>query len=262
MGKLVLAKLYPREYEAMIENCRAGDDTLLVQERRMFPDTHSQILAHLLESWSLPPDIYRPVKYLAEPYSVLATLPDPLRKQALLVKVAACLGKLAVGRFEPWDELEFPPLAALRELGLRGLAPLIAKTKVSIDDMAASRPAILRKEPPASDAVRREIAYCDLSQSPYDFIASVLATMDIQATPQALASMEKDQPALFNCLGVNSDTIDHDLRHALRQPGRVVITDAIHAKGYQGWTTVIGLPASVQTLRTTSLAISRELEPV
>ena len=69
----------------------------------VFPLSHAEVLAHLLETWNVPQEVQDPLKHLLKDYSEMATVPEPTRTKAELVKLAIFVGRIAVGRWEAWD---------------------------------------------------------------------------------------------------------------------------------------------------------------
>ena len=93
----------------MVAECGQTGAALQEIERQMFPATHTDVMAQLLADWRLAPEVFIPLKFSLDDYSSIARLLEPMRTKAELVKVAILLGRLAVGRWESWDFVRFPP---------------------------------------------------------------------------------------------------------------------------------------------------------
>jgi HD-like signal output (HDOD) protein len=62
VGLLVLAQDPQGRYRAVLERARAGEASLPILERDSFGVDHTQVGAHLLNLWGLPPEFCRPVR--------------------------------------------------------------------------------------------------------------------------------------------------------------------------------------------------------
>ena len=109
LGRVALGTLYPRQYDKMIQNCQLNGDALQEQERLVFPISHTEALAHLLSTWSVPKEVRSPLSDLLKDYNALIAAPEPIRTKTELVKLATFIGRLAVGKWEPWDLVDVRP---------------------------------------------------------------------------------------------------------------------------------------------------------
>ena len=85
LGRVVLGVLFPLHYERMVEQCWRTEESLHEQERRILPMPHVEVLAQLLSTWQIPPDVALPLKHSKDSYSALARLPEPVKKKMMKI---------------------------------------------------------------------------------------------------------------------------------------------------------------------------------
>lgn len=105
IGKLVLYTNYPADYEAIIKQCRHGED-LSDLEESFFGVNHADVGGWLLESWKIQPFLIDAVRYHHRDLKgVLTALP--------LVKLTYFANILSHAIFEPKEEDDFEQEIAL-----------------------------------------------------------------------------------------------------------------------------------------------------
>jgi len=254
LGRITLGTLYPHVYQKIIEACRNRNETLAEQECKWFPLNYGQVVHRVLDSWNIPRAVHEPVRYLAEPYLSLGRVPEPLRSRAELLKLAVFIGQIAVGDWEPWDEIELPPAPALRHLDIALLSELIQQTRSNTDAVAS-----FRTQPPSPkapvkngadrDPPPRKLAYCNLSPEPFDFLAEIIPSTGVRLTPCTPDDLDPDQPALINCIWTAPHTLAARLRPVADQSWRLIVTDSDQVEPYGRRGRVVSLSAGYAALR-------------
>jgi DNA-binding response OmpR family regulator len=57
LGRVVLGTLYPDHYLRLIKQCEAQQESLIEQEKQVFPENHAMIMTRLLGEWNIPEQI-------------------------------------------------------------------------------------------------------------------------------------------------------------------------------------------------------------
>ena len=170
LGRVVLATLYPTRYKAMIDRCHRLGIGLSHQEDVEFPENPARVLSRLMSDWSIPLEIGAPLRFLADGYVSLSRLPDSLRTKVELLKVAVLAGRLAVGSWEPWDQVDFPAETVLQRLRIRSLGRIIEQTRQDAEQIAnygrsGESPS---SRPRGAEAACEPVPYRDLSGGSFD----------------------------------------------------------------------------------------------
>ncbi len=255
IGRVVLGALFPRQYEAIIAACRQQGDTLLEQERRIFPLQHTDIMAQLLAGWNVPADVYLPLRLSLADYPSLAHQAEPTRSRAELVKLAILAGRLAVDRWQSWDFVQFPPPGVLKRLRIDNFAEIVARTRESLQGLSRAEadggwPAPADKQ---SKIPQRRVAYCNLAADENsvsgegDAFPLLLRSMGLIAEPCDMQEIAAgDRPAIINCLGAYS-TRFATLRG--RNPNLVIISDADRRELFARFAPTVIVPNSFGRLQ-------------
>jgi DNA-binding response OmpR family regulator len=202
LGRVALGMLFPKHYEAMIRNCGQSRCTLQEEERNMFPTSHTEVMAHLLSTWRIPANVFLPLKFSLDDYAALAQLSEPTRTRAELVKVAILLGRLAVGRWEAWDDVQLPAPHVLKHLRLKEIQGIIRHTRRELDQLAGFCPSgsAAAKKPRIPVEVR-PVAYCNVAERDEDLFVELLPSLGFEPQPRSADSLsEVTQPCIINCL--------------------------------------------------------------
>jgi len=261
LGRIALAMLYPHEYQAMVRACGERGETLVDHERRVFSVSHGEIMAALLRRWEIPSSVCEPLPYVTRGYATLSALREPLRTKAELLKLAILIGRLAIQNWEPWDAVDFPPEPTLNRLGIKSFPDLIEETK---RDSAA----IIQFTPQASCVERdtakpnepsepsHELAYCNLSPEPFDFLAALLSSTGIKLRPCNSDALESANSALINCIGAPPFRLASLVNPRVNHGKRVIVTDAENPDPFAPYGRVLQMPMSFDSLRSACLAIA------
>lgn len=262
LGRIVLGMLYPQQYQELVQTCESHNKTLVEEEGRVFPLNHGEVMARLLKAWKIPSAVYQPLKCFTEPYSSIARLAEPRRTKTEMVKLAVLVGGIAIGEWQPWDCLEFPPAAVLKRLGLSSFAKLIRETRSDAEQIvrfqcqAAARPSVQGHEKPREPT--HQIAYQNLSPEPFDFLAETVTTMGIRLATRGSDEFQSLGNVLFNCLGAAPERVKASIHACHARSERLIVADAEHAELYSRLGRVVAMPASYAALRTACLDAAQE----
>ena len=247
LGRIVLGMLFPHEYAAMVAECGRTGESLLEVERRTFPATHADVMAELLADWRLAPEVFIPLKFSLDEYAAVARLLEPMRTKAELVKVAIVLGRLAVGRWESWDFVRFPPPAVLERLRVPDVGELIRQTRSDVSRLADFHPggkAVKKKTPPPPE--QHGVAYCNFSNQGPDLVKEFLPSLGL--APQSFDSSDLrlfEEPLVANCLDTD---VPHFAAHRTNNVS-IIIADESKQAAFAHYAPAIGLPNSFGRVR-------------
>ena len=252
LGRIVLGMLFPELYAAMVAECARTGASLREIERRAFPATHADVMAELLADWRIAPEVFMPVKFSMDDYSCVARLLEPMRTKAELVKVAIFLGRLAVGRWESWDYVQFPPMSVLDRLGVREVEQLIRQTRSDVSRLAefhpGGKPMIKRSPAPAAS---QTTAYCNFSDHDTDLLQEFLPALGLEVQSHSICDLRQFQERqIANCLGITAS------QFAVRRTNNIstIVTEAVKCEEFARYAPSIGLPNSFSRLRDGILA--------
>ena len=264
MGRVALAMLYPRQYQAMIELCGKDQETLAAQEDRLLQISHSEVMSRLLQSWNVPAPIHEPLPYVTRPYHCLTSLPEPLRTKTELVKLAILIGRIAVGQWEPWDCVELPPSTVPNRLVPGALAGIIDQTATNAgviirfrteDSAAKGEPPSLKSQPEPT----HELAYCVLCPEPFDLLAEILTRMRFALAAVSPEKLQSNEHLLINALRAPPSTLVacYDRLHG--DGPTLVITGSGNLQACSRHGRTLALRASYAALQAACLETARPL---
>lgn len=261
LGRVVLGTLYPKHYEKMTDECRVTNESLIEQERRIYPINHAEVMACLLGMWKVPDVVRMPVQHVMSDEASMKQLPDQLRLKTELVKLAAYIGECAVGQWEPWDQVEAPPTELLKRLGIVRVLDMIERTRTDVALLAKFRiNAPVTDERPTT-ASGRELAYCDLTDGSYDLFSGMTPCMGIKLIKYAEADLnDLEENVLVNCLGSATQRFIARSRSRLKRK-LLIVSDSDRVEQYREYGQVIPLPASFSRLRAACWSASRPIRP-
>ncbi|MGH7137341.1 MAG: HDOD domain-containing protein, partial [Pirellulales bacterium] len=208
LGRIVLSTLYPERYAEMLALSQQTGEPLRAYEERIFRRTQAEIMASLLETWNLPVAVFEPLAYSRHQAAAVSQLAEPLRTRVELIQLAILVGRLAIGRWQPWDLVEFPRGNTLRKLGIDSLGDLIQQTRLELEAIGqltafeATRP-LRGANALSAETACLDIAYCNLSKETIDVVAEILRSMAIIPRPCLPADLSLDMPAIVNCTGIS-----------------------------------------------------------
>lgn len=254
LGRLALGTLYPQHYQKMIAQCGESNETLEEHEERIFPLTTGEAATCLLKAWQIPEVIYEPLQYTSEDYFSLTRLAAPLATKVELVKLALFIAQLAVGEWDPWDRIEFPPAPVLRRLSIDSIANILRETRRDADEIINFRPVRSGCQAQGSAAgsigrVASSLSYCNLSPEPFDFLGVIVASMGIDLKACKPGEAAPSTGVLLNCIW-NADAASQLHSKHGRNSGQIlVVTDASHGETYAAVGRVLTIPTSYASLK-------------
>jgi HD-like signal output (HDOD) protein/DNA-binding response OmpR family regulator len=203
LGRVALGMLFPEEYQELAALCESSGESLQEQERRSLPTTHVQVMAHLLASWNIPPDVFLPLKFAQDEYSSLARLSEPLRTKTELVKVAVVLGRLATGRWHSWDLVQLPPTSVLKRLRIANVTEVLEGVIGDLEKLAEFSLHPKDKdngEEPTKPT--RSIPYYSFTEQEQDLFAALLPSLGFEPERSSREALPALQGCLLNCLAI------------------------------------------------------------
>jgi DNA-binding response OmpR family regulator len=233
MSRVFLGLAYPELYRQLIERCREKRLSLASLEREALELPPEQALAKYLACAGLSPRLYKPLKHGSTAYAELASLTEPLRSKVERMRIAAVLGNVVVGRWAPWDEIDFPSPNVMRRVGVEPVASVIDRLRVDLARLAsndASAAAPPTADPSfASELVATEIRYFKLTVEPFDLLVAVLESLGMRVVPVSRDVACSGEPVLINCLDVSDERLAQFLEECQPNSTRVLIgNDASH----------------------------------
>jgi DNA-binding response OmpR family regulator/HD-like signal output (HDOD) protein len=247
LGRVALGMLFPKEYQEMVARCEQTGEALQEQERRALPTSHVQVMAHLLASWNISPDVFLPLKFALDEYSSLVRLAEPLRTKTELVKVAIVLGRLAAGSWQSWDLVQLPTAALLKRLRISDPMKIVAQAASDLDKLAEFS---LRgnAELPNGEPLKalQPVAYCDLTAANHDLLLALLPSLGLEPQPCAAEALgDLTEPSLVNCLSVPARRLASQRIGA----NTIIVTDQEKRQTFSRLATAIALPMSYGRLK-------------
>jgi hypothetical protein len=253
LGRIVLAMTFPEQYAAIVAECARTGATMLEFERQAFPASHADVMAQLLADWRIAPEVFIPVKFSLDEYSSVARLLEPMRTKAELVKVAICLGRLAVGRWENWDRVQFPPAMVLDRLRVREVEQLVRQTRSDVSRLAQFHPGgkPTNEQHAAAPQAQQTVAYRNFSGHDADLVKEFLPAIGLDAQPYTTSDLQQfERPQIANCLGIEATQFA-----GLRTNNiSTIIAEATQCEAFTRYAPSIGLPNSFGRLRECVLA--------
>lgn len=259
LGRVVLGAVYADEYRAMIAACEKTDSTLFDQEVRVFPMSHTDIMARLLAMWKTPAAACLPLKHLAESYYQLERLSEPLRSKTELVKIAVLVGKLAAGDWEPWRAVDVPPAPVLARLNVTQLAETVCETKAELEStLNMQRMRNSGRGLSLSSNASRSIAYFRMGSTQYDFLSEIIRSMGIEVIPCGREEAISHETIVVSAIGVSAERIMRTLSEFPRWQRRLLLVDAHWASELKSLQSVVAIPCSFSVLRQACVAATSD----
>jgi len=263
LGRISLGMLFPLEYQQMIRACKERRRTLLEEERLVFPLTHAEVMAYLLERWNIPPRVYEPLPYVTHRYLLLSRLPEPLRAKAEIVKLAVLIGRIAVGGWEPWDQVEVPPPSVLKRWRAEPLAEIVEDAKSNSERIIGFQVYGSSQAKRESDSVdpkspSRQLAYCNLSPDRFDFLAGIVSSMGIELRACGPDALDSEENVLVNCIWAGPEGLASCVGRDRRHDVRLIVAQDYHAEHYARFGRVVSMPSSYAALHRACLVLAGE----
>jgi HD-like signal output (HDOD) protein len=187
LGRLILARLFPQHYAAMIETAAAKGCSLEEQERRCFANSPLAALAGVVQAWNLPIEVTAPLRLWAGDDELSNDWTPRLRRQVKTLRLASEVGVYAVGQWEPWERISLQD-SAFGETSHKVAARWISETQRRLADSLSG--ADSRRRTPrstATDSQRMEIVYerrRTHSADPLELLLESLGFSLVEAPPR------------------------------------------------------------------------------
>jgi len=260
LGRIALGTIYPQQYRKMVEACVQRQECLDEHEQQLFPLTPGQAMSHLLRAWNIPEAVHEPLKYISQEYFALATLPEPMRTKAELLKLAILIGWIAVGEWEPWDRIELPPGLILKRFGLESVAEILEETRsdyrqvVDFQACPSARPASSSRG--TEGRSRKSLRYRNLSPEPFDFLVEILPSLGVRAETGNEKQGMGGEGWLVNSVWTLPEETIARLPSGPEKNDTLMVTDAANVEQYDGVARVVSLPCSHAALRLACASIA------
>jgi len=247
LGRVALGMLFPKEYQEMVAACEQTGETLQEQERRSLPTSHVQVMAHLLASWNIPPEVFLPLKFASDEYSSLLRLSEPLRTKAELMRVAVVLGRLAAGKWHRWDLVQLPSAGLLKRLRVANVAEIVSQAQSDLAKLAE-----FSLHPKAEgrtfepESAGRPVQYCNVGGADGDLLVALLPSLGLEPQTCTVEELqESKEVAIVNCLSISPK------RFAAQHVGKraLIVTDQNKHESFGRLATTIALPNSFGRVR-------------
>ncbi len=171
-----------------------------------------------------------------------------MRTKAELVKVAIFLSRLAVGRWENWDRVQFPPAKVLDRLRVCEVEQLVRQTRSDVSRLAQFHPGEkpTNNKPAAAPQAERTVAYCNFSGHDVDLVKEFLPALGLDVQSYTTSDLRQfDQPQIANCLGIEATQFAAQRTNNLS----VIVSDASKCEAFERYAPAVGLPNSFGRLR-------------
>jgi DNA-binding response OmpR family regulator len=269
LGRIGLGISYPQKYQQIIDHCQATTETLAEHEERVFPLNPGEVLRCLFKAWNIPEAICQPFQYTSNSFSSLAAIKDPLRTKVELLKLAIFIGQVAVGKWNSWDTIEFPPTSVFKRLHIESLPKIIEDTRAFSLAITNRRKQAANSEErnsrqteaPAAPIVKL-LGYCNLSSETFDFLREIVSLMGITLTECVPNFFEPSQNFLINCLWNPPQRYNAFFSSGESYGAKLIVTDPNHEVYYKHSGNVILLPTSYGKLQAACGKIARHSDSV
>ena len=256
LGRVLLGTLYSQIYQGMVEASSRQGSMLSEIERSVFPMSHTAALAELLSNWGVPAESFYPLKYVADSFSSLSRLAQPIRAKVEKLKTAIVIGQCASGRWQPWETVEFPAESVLKRIGIDSVAELIATVKKTLTECDSQT--VFPAEPSLGNVGNTggsNIAYCNLSAPESDFLVSVLSSLGCHVQEHVKEERTIGSKCVVNCLGTAPTRLAAQGVLA-RQGDLVLVTDSDLPPAFSESGQVVRLPTSYSAIKGACLRLA------
>ncbi len=142
LGRVALGTVFPELYDKLLACHRTSGVSLAQLERHVFPISPGQALSQLLADWHFPIALCSLLPYVDQPWRKIRDLDPQLADSVSLLNWSILLGKIAVGRWEPWDEIDVPKsdhLPAGTDISLQELPQFVDQVRDAVHRLANFR---------------------------------------------------------------------------------------------------------------------------
>jgi hypothetical protein len=204
-------------------------------------------MAGILARWNLSPALCKPLQHATSPYAEIAALTEPLRSKVEWLRVAEFFGQLALGQFEPWDEVDIPPSETISRLRIEAPASTVdeIRTELTAAFSTSTGSSVPRESRSAKQSETESwIRYFKLSVDCRDLLAILLQTMNLKMDRISRDAACQLGPSLINCIDVSPERLEWFLDDAAPDSKRVLVGNALLASHSRSWSPMVHLPCS------------------
>lgn len=250
MSRVLLGLGFPELYRRMVARCQQTRCTLASLEQQLLPITPPRALAGMLARWNLSPRLVKPLQQAGHPYAEIATLSDPLRSKAERLRLAELLGRMAVGYWEDWDEIDFPPPELLRRLRVDALAAVVEQARSELAQLPGAARSVRKCRPSAASArlPTTPLPYFKLGVEPHDLLATLLEALKVPLARTPREVINQPRPSLVNCLDVSAERFEWFLDDCIPDSRRVLVANSPLPPHCESWGPVVQPPCSYRVL--------------
>ncbi len=254
MGRYILASLYPQHYEVLLAQCAQRNSTLDEAERQVFPLDHTAVLARLLEQWKISPEVYRPLAYLSTEFADLSSVPERVRPQVELIKLAIVLGQVSQGSWRSWDSINHVDQALLAKWGVDDLELLLERIRTQTTEIIAFRRGrVPTEEVFPAPTLMPYLPYWCKSQAERDLMLSTLTSAGFLVESLQEHQLSRQTGVLVNGLDGMPGSVN---KSSLANSGhRLLVSVRDTSQRSSEMTNPLILPCSVSAMRNACLQL-------
>lgn len=246
LGRIVVGTAYANVYENLLTECQRTALSLGTVERDMFPRSPSAATAQVLSHWGLPSEICAPLIHADSCFESLIGLAEPVRTSLRLLKTAIAFGEFAVGRWMPWDTVEFPSDKLLHELGIDSPGDIIDEVRTdlkSLGSIETDGEEANKHFPEIAETPSKRLAYCNLSTEAFDIAPPLLASMNYELAQIPSSERYLNNNVVVNCLHAPAACLAARRGETDRR-NWVMFTNEVLPESFRRLGTCLRLPAS------------------
>jgi HD-like signal output (HDOD) protein/FixJ family two-component response regulator len=256
MARVLIALAFAELYPQMLEECRKTGASLASVERRRLPLSPTKTLAGMLARWKLSPRLIKPLQQVSLPCHELAALTDPLRSKVEHLKMADLIGWMALGHFQPWDEIDFPSTQSM--LRLRHCNPQQVIDEVT-EELKKTADKIGGYENAPSTPFP-QVKYFEVVLEPIDLLECLLAAMEVRVVHITRREAIEKEAAVVNCIDGSTERLEAFLGEAIPHSRRLIVSNSPLPIGTDSWGPAVQLPASFASFKHALDFVHREQE--
>lgn len=253
LGRVTLGLLFPQQYDAIVAACREHNETMQEHESRVFPVNHAAAMARILQTWSVPANVYQPLRHTLDDFNAATQHAEPLRSKIELVKLAVLLGWIAVGPWESWDRVELPSEKVFERLRIADPGGILHQVRDGMKSLIGHTATFTTpngevNEPSRSNTARA-VRYRKLSDEPNDLLAQMFEGMGLAISTAAETTGSAGNAILVNCFGASPAQVAVHRSSENRQES-ILLVDGRQGDQHSSSARVVQLPTCYAAFRT------------
>jgi two-component system cell cycle sensor histidine kinase/response regulator CckA len=165
-------------------------------------------------------------------------------------RLAELLGRMAVGYWEDWDEIDFPPPELLRRLRVDALAAVVEQARSELAQLPGAARSVRKCRPSAASArlPTTPLPYFKLGVEPHDLLATLLEALKVPLARTPREVINQPRPSLVNCLDVSAERFEWFLDDCIPDSRRVLVANSPLPPHCESWGPVVQPPCSYRVL--------------